>query len=245
MEMESGGPDSERHLDRTEGGRTSGPSGSRASLPTLPLAIDPGIAARIRIASFTLEPVGNGERPESLDRELRALEERYRRLWNEPSEAIEALQPARKLYHAFGIDPSRTRPSSESLLRRILQGKGLYRVGAVVDAANLASLTLLLPVGLYDLEKIQPPVLLRAGLEGESYAGIRKDEVHLHGRPVLVDSLGPFGNPTSDSLRTSVTESTTAVFFVVFAPSDRPANRLADELELAHRILRTHAGACA
>jgi DNA/RNA-binding domain of Phe-tRNA-synthetase-like protein len=211
------------------------------AVPTLPLTIAEEIASRIRVGSFTLEGVTAGERPASLDRELQELESRYRRLWKEPADAHDALHPARKLYHALGIDPSKTRPSSEALLRRVLLQKELYKVNAVVDAANLASLSLLLPVGLYDLEKIRPPVDLRFGRDGESYEGIRKDEVHLHGRPTLVDSIGAFGNPTSDSLRTSVSAETRAVWFVLFAPPDYPEPSLRDELRRAREILRRHA----
>ncbi len=211
------------------------------ALPTLPLTVDPRITPRIRAGSFTLHGVSAGERPASLDRELADLEARYRSLWKEPSDARDALQPARKLYHSLGIDPSKTRPSSEALLRRVLLGKSLYNVNAVVDAANLASLSLLLPVGLYDLDRIRPPVMLRFGTDGEAYEGIRKDQVHVASRPTLVDAEGPFGNPTSDSLRTSVTAATRAVWFVLFAPPDYPELAMRDELRRAHEILRRHA----
>jgi DNA/RNA-binding domain of Phe-tRNA-synthetase-like protein len=211
-------------------------------LPTLPLTIDPAMAKRVQVDSFILEPVSAGGRAASLDTELEELEERYRRLWPEPAASHDALHPARKLYHALGIDPSKTRPSSEALLRRILQKKGLYRINAVVDAANFASLTLLLPVGLYDAKKITPPVVLRLGREDEQYEGIRKDVVHLADRPVLVDQTGPFGNPTSDSLRTCVTAETRTVWFVLFAPVDYPATTLREELVRARDILRRHAG---
>ena len=212
-------------------------------LPTIPLIIDPSLASRLRVGSFTLESVSTGERPPSLDAELTELENRYRLLWATPSDAHEAEQPARKLYHALGIDPSKTRPSSEALLRRVLQGKGLYRINAIVDAANLASLALLLPVGLYDTARIRPPVTLRIGGEGEGYEGIRKDRVHVAGRPVLVDADGPFGNPTSDSLRTCVTPETRSVWFVLFAPQDCPEITFHADLRRAHEIMRKHASA--
>lgn len=209
--------------------------------PTLPLTIDPGIAPKIKIASFLLEPVKAGERHPSLDRDLEDLTTKYQAIWSQPADAHEALKPARRLYHALGIDPSKTRPSSEALLRRVLKGKGLYRVNAVVDAGNLASLTMLLSVGLYDADKINPPVTLRIGSEGEEFQGIRKDAVHLHGRPTLVDEEGPFGNPTSDSSRTSITTATRRVWFVVFAPSDYPDATLEDDLARAHEILDRYA----
>ena len=213
------------------------------SLPTMPLTVDSEIEPLIRVGSFLLEPVSGGERPASLDVELAELSQRYKSIWSTPADALDALRPARNLYHAFGIDPSKTRPSSEALLRRILKGQDLYRVNALVDAANLASLTFLLPVGLYDRAKIHPPITLRAGLEGEGFDGIRKDRVNVAGRPTLVDQLGPFGNPTSDSLRTSITEDTNAVWFVLFAPADYPETKLGADLRRAESILRKHAGA--
>jgi len=138
-----------------------------------------------------------------------------------PSE-IQGLQPARDLYHAFGVDPTRTRPSSEALLRRALQGRPLPRILNAVDLCNLCSLRFLLPIGLYDTGKIRGPVLLRTGGAGESYPGIRKEAVNLDGRLVLSDEEGAFGNPSSDSLRTSVTEETRAILMVIFAPASFP-----------------------
>ena len=46
----------------------------------------------------------------------------------------------RGLYKALGIDPTKTRPSNEALLRRALKGESLYRINTLVDALNLSSL---------------------------------------------------------------------------------------------------------
>jgi DNA/RNA-binding domain of Phe-tRNA-synthetase-like protein len=137
----------------------------------------------------------------------------------QPPAAIPGLGAAREFYRAFGMDPTHTRPSSEALLRRVLQGKGLPRILNAVDLCNLCALRYLLPIGLYDAACVTPPVTLGRGRAGETYAGIRKDEVHLDGRPVLSDLQGPFGNPTSDSLRTSVTAATRSLVMVIFAPA--------------------------
>ena len=81
---------------------------------------------------------------------------------------------ARTLYKALGIDPTKTRPSNEALLRRALKGETLYRINTLVDALNLVSLREQLPFGLYDLARVAPPVVLRKGAAGEAYEGIRK-----------------------------------------------------------------------
>jgi len=92
---------------------------------------------------------------------------------------------------------------------------------------NWCSLEFQLPYGLYDLAHVRGPIVLRFGHEGESYPGIRKDDVHVGGRIALADDEGAFGNPTSDSARTMVTPATTRALLVVFAPSDLAEDALA------------------
>jgi len=87
-----------------------------------------------------------------------------------------------------------------------------------VDVINWCSLESQLPFGLYDCDRIAGDVTLRLGRDGEEYAGIRKDAVHVGGRLTLADAEGPFGNPTSDSARTMVTTAARRVLVVIFAP---------------------------
>jgi DNA/RNA-binding domain of Phe-tRNA-synthetase-like protein len=138
----------------------------------------------------------------------------------------------RTMYKRVGLDPTRTRPSSEALLRRVKKGDSLPRINSMVDVCNWCSLEFQLPYGLYDAARIEGDVELRLGRAGESYPGIRKDDVHVEGRIALVDRLGPFGNPTSDSARTMVTTATTRALVVVFAPRAIGARRLGEVLDV-------------
>ena len=185
------------------------------------------IAGLIRIALVRAAPVRMGPASEGLLGEIELIHSALaaKHAGHPPAE-IEGLSPARELYRAFRIDPTHTRPSSEALLRRALQGKPLPRILNAVDLCNLLSLRFLLPLGLYDEEKTAGRVVLRRGGPGESYPGIRKKAVHLENRPVLVDSEGPFGNPTSDSLLTSVTPDTRRLWLVIFAPASFPRSTL-------------------
>ncbi len=147
---------------------------------------------------------------------------------NPPAE----VSSVRTMYKRVGIDPTRTRPSSEALLRRVRRGEPFPRVNTMVDVCNWCSLEFQLPYGLYDAEQIVgDTVTVRLGTEGEAYPGIRKDEVHVAGRIVVADVTGPFGNPTSDSARTMVTVATTRALLVVFAPPDVGGPRLAQVLD--------------
>ncbi|HEX9760838.1 MAG TPA: phenylalanine--tRNA ligase beta subunit-related protein [Candidatus Acidoferrales bacterium] len=131
----------------------------------------------------------------------------------------EAVRAVRTMFRAWGIDPSRYRPSSEALLRRVTQGKGLYRVCNVVDVANLGSIESGWPFGLYDVSKLSGAITFRHGRAGESYEGIGRQTWHLDGRPVLADDAGPFGMPISDSTRTMITEAATSILTVLYAPA--------------------------
>lgn len=176
-------------------------------------------AARLTCGVLAVESVVVAENPEVWE----ATEALGSRLNAEfagrlPSE-IPGLEEGRRLYRSFGMDPSRHRPSSEALLRRILKGQQLYRISNLVDTCNLASLSFLLPIGMYDLPKIQGDVTLRTGSAGEQYPGIRKGPVNLAGRLGLFDAEGPFGSPTSDSARTCTDATTGSVLAVVMATS--------------------------
>jgi len=174
-------------------------------------------ATTATIDGVTVGP-GDAVRPD-IDRVSAEFRDRWSGLL--PSE-IEPLQEARRLYRSVGIPPTRIRPSSEALLRRVLKGLDLYAINNAVDACNLASLSFLLPVGLYDLGKVRGDVVLRLGVAGEEYPGIRKGPVHLEGRLGLFDDDGPFGSPTSDSARTCVDEGTTSLLAVVMATAAYP-----------------------
>ncbi len=210
---------------------------------SLSLTLDPALSGKVRLGVFVLDGVSVRERDAALDSEVAAYcaEVRARHAGVASGDVPGALD-ARGLYKALGIDPTKTRPSNEALLRRALKGEALYRFNTLVDGLNLASLRTQLPFGLYDLQRIEAPVLLRRGAAGESYEGIRKAAVNVEGRPVLVDARGPFGNPTSDSSRTCITLGTTQALVVAYAPAGIPERRLDEVLDTTEAILTRHCG---
>ena len=153
------------------------------------------------------------------------------------------IAAVRAMYRRVGLDPTKTRPSSEALLRRVRKGDPLPRINSMVDVCNWCSFEFQLPYGLYDAANIQGDVVLRLGREGESYPGIRKDDVHVGGRITLADEIGPFGNPTSDSARTMVTTATRRALLVVFAPRELEIARLTRVLETTSARMHEFTGA--
>ena len=195
-----------------------------------------GLLEADSVSSDPLPPAFHAER----DRTLQRWVEHH--AGRQPSD-VPGVAETRALFHRLGIDPTKHRPSSEALLRRALQGKGLPEVSPVVDACNLCSLEHQIPLGLYDRDRIKGEVLVRMGREGEEYEGIRGKRVNLDRRLLLADDEGPFGAPTSDSLRTSVTPATRNVAVVLFCPADRAAVSLTAALERVADLVSRYCGA--
>ena len=137
----------------------------------------------------------------------------------EPRAVLEAPQilATRAAYKVLGKDPARYRGSAEALLRRVIAGKGLPRINAVVDIINLVSVESRLPIGLYDLTHVQGEIVFRTGRAGETYKGIGKYDLNLEGLPVFCDAIGAHGSPTSDSERTMVTSETKNVLAIIIS----------------------------
>ena len=82
----------------------------------------------------------------------------------------------RDFYWKLGIDPTKTRPSGEALLRRLLHGDELPRISAVVDAYNLASTKTILPISGFDVDLLNQPFHVRFAKNGETFTGIGMDK---------------------------------------------------------------------
>jgi len=198
--------------------------------------LDPPLTPVVRPGVLWFEGATVIEHDHRMDAPLATAEAAVR--INPPAETT----AVRTMYKRVGIDPTKTRPSSEALLRRVRKGDTLPRINSMVDVCNWCSFEFQLPYGLYDAAHIQGDVTLRIGREGESYPGIRKDEVHVGGRIALVDASGPFGNPTSDSARTMVTTATTRGLLVVFAPREVDLRRLTHVMDVTSERMQQYTG---
>ena len=184
------------------------------------LLVAPALASIVRPGSIWWTGATVVSHEHRLDPLLAEAEAKVR--MSPPAESV----AVRTMYKKVGIDPTKTRPSNEALLRRVRKGDTLPRINSAVDIVNWCSLEFQLPYGLYDAAKISGDVTMRIGAEGEKYAGIRKDDVNVGGRITVADSQGPFGNPTSDSARTMVTPATTELLVVIYAPVEIPKPQL-------------------
>ena len=161
--------------------------------------------------------VVNSEFCQHLWDEIHALEEKFRKdLTTDSLKELPSIAATRSVYKACGKDPSRYRPASEQLIRRMLQGKELYQIDTLVDLVNLASIAYGYSIGGFDADKFVGDTLtLGVGREGEPYEGIGRGIINIAGLPVYRDAEGGVGTPTSDHERTKMTLATTHLMVLI------------------------------
>jgi len=147
-----------------------------------------------------------------IDEEIKRIE----KINIEEIKNIEAINSSRQAYLALGKEPSRYRLSAEALMRRIVQGKGLYKISNLVDIINLSSIQTGYSIGGYYFEKIVGSIILDIGNSEDEYFAIGRGKFNISELPVFRDDLGAFGSPTSDSQRTMISDKTNKILLVVF-----------------------------
>ena len=174
--------------------------------------------------------------------EIEQLAEKFRReLTTESLKELTSIAATRRVYKACGKDPSRYRPASEALIRRVLQGKELYQRDTLVDLINLASIAYGYSIGGFDADKFVGNTLtLGIGREGEPYEGIGRGNINIQGLPVYRDEQGGVGTPTSDNERTKMTLDTTHLL-VLINGYDGNEQRVRENAEYIQALLHKYA----
>ena len=173
--------------------------------------------------------------------EINKLCENFRKeLTTESLKEISSIAATRQMYKACGKDPSRYRPASEALIRRVLQGKELYQRDTLVDLVNLASIAFGYSIGGFDADKFVGDTLtLGIGREGEPYEGIGRGMINIEGLPVYRDAEGGVGTPTSDHERTKMQLQTTHLV-VLINGYDGNEQRVRENAEYIQELLRKY-----
>ena len=174
--------------------------------------------------------------------EIEALGEKYRAtLTTESLKELTSISATRRVYRAFGKAPSRYRPASEALIRRVLQGKELYQRDTLVDLVNLASIAFGYSIGGFDADKfVGDNLTLGIGREGEPYEGIGRGPINIHGLPVYRDAIGGVGTPTSDNERTKMSLDTRHIL-VLINGYDGNEQRVCANAEYLQTLLQKYA----
>jgi DNA/RNA-binding domain of Phe-tRNA-synthetase-like protein len=125
----------------------------------------------------------------------------------------------RRLFKQAGTDPTRYRPASEALLRRLLKGGDLPAISPLVDVNNCLSVELAAPCCVMAEGTFSAPFVWRVGRAGESYQSL-KGPFKLEGRPLLCDAGGPLDSPITGNERVKVAAQTRRALLVAYLPSE-------------------------
>jgi DNA/RNA-binding domain of Phe-tRNA-synthetase-like protein len=142
----------------------------------------------------------------------------------------------RDLYWSLGIDPTKTRPSGEALLRRVLHGNDIPSILNVVDAYNLASLETIIPLSGFDQDLISPPLEIRFSNEKDEFKGIGMDKPAKFPEKVLLvtdEKQILCVYPYRDADVSKITDKTRNVLIIGYGAPSINETQLVDAVEKA------------
>jgi len=151
----------------------------------------------------------------------------------------------RDLFWSLGIDPTKTRPSGEALLRRVLHGEEIPNISTVVDAYNLASVKTVIPLSGFDLDQISPPLMVRFSREGEEFHGIGMNKPITIADKMLVvadteDIVCIY--PHRDADATKITEKTKTVAIIGYGATGITIDQLTEAVKTASSFINQTSG---
>ena len=144
------------------------------------------------------------------------IEQLHTELESKPLNTYEGIVSWRKVFKQTGSDPSRYRPSVESLFRRVKKEAYTPSGNSAIALNNFFSLQYTCPLGIYNLSEIKGDVVFRIGTHEDIYEGLNGRVNKLDGIIGSFDETGPFGSPYVDSIRTSVNDSTSNALHVIY-----------------------------
>ncbi len=130
---------------------------------------------------------------------------------------VETIRKYRDFFWRLGIDPTKIRPASEALIRRILQGKDLPKINTAVDAYNLVSIETHIAIGAFDDALLKGRLLMRTAEEGENFLGIGMKETKiLKGQEIVISDEEKLIAiyPYRDEDNTKVTDRTESIYIL-------------------------------
>ena len=157
------------------------------------------------------------ESPQMIKGRMQLYQENlYLEMQENPVTQREGIAEWRRLWKKLGADPNRYRHSAESLMRRISKQNYLTPYHSGVDLNNFFSLQYEIPVGLYDVDKLQGDIEIALGNEDTGYEGLNGRFNSLNNILYSYDAEGAFGSPFVDSKRTSISEETTEALQIFY-----------------------------
>jgi DNA/RNA-binding domain of Phe-tRNA-synthetase-like protein len=186
------------------------------------LIFDPKLANKIpdlKVATIEVSVGKIEDKNQELEKLKKAVVEEVKSKYSLASvKDVKVFRCYRDFFWRLGIDPTKTRPASEALIRRILQGGSIPTINTAVDAVNVSSIRTEIVVDAFDTAAISGRIAVRFASKGEQFLGIgMKNPLVMDGGEIVIsDTLGPIAvYPHRDAERTGVTGQTRQILTVM------------------------------
>jgi DNA/RNA-binding domain of Phe-tRNA-synthetase-like protein len=201
----------------------------------------PGLFVKTKI----LENVSVKLTPQILQEKKAELIKKWEGKTAKDLDSIEQIISYRNLQSKFGQDPKIQLPAVENMLvRGILQGK-FPTINSAVDSANIISIENLIPIGLFDFDKITGGIELRLAGETDQFIpiGKTKPEKIKAGLPVLSDSEKIFSAiGVRDSEATKIMSSSKRLLILSWGIGSINEQKIEQVLEKASLLIKKEVG---
>jgi DNA/RNA-binding domain of Phe-tRNA-synthetase-like protein len=210
------------------------------------LVIDDSVRDKFGISVGIAEIQGVTQKKSSeLSKEIANVEEEIRARYSlDEVKNLRLIRMQRDFFWRLGVDPTKIRPASEALMRRILLNNGMPRISPVVDASNLASVKTQLTFSAFDLERIEQPLSVRFSKVGEIVTLIGDRKKVLTGKEiVLTDSskiLCVYAHGDVDE--TKVSSTTRDLLLVAYGIPGISKAEIEESLIIASKYIKRFAG---
>ena len=154
----------------------------------------------------------------------------------------------RDFFWKIKVDPTKTRPAAEALIRRVLRGRPLPKINSLVDAYNLASMKSEIAFAAFDADELGDSLLMRFACEGEEFLGIGMAKlVHLTGSEVVIADNGKLVAiyPYRDAEEANITQKTRNVLFIACGVPGIDEEKLRLALDLSFKFVTRFCGGTA
>ncbi|MEA2453872.1 MAG: hypothetical protein QOI45_134 [Thermoleophilaceae bacterium] len=220
--------------------------------PRFEVRVDPAVhAAHPDYVALVLVASGiaNGPTDAGSDAQLAAAEAHLRSSGLAKAPDHPHIAAWRAAFSAFGAKPSRYPTSAEALIGRVLKGRPLPRVNALVDLYNSVSVRHVVPLGGEDADRLKGPLRLSIATGDEPFDPRADGSDVEHAAPgeiVWRDDRGVTCRRWNwrQGRRTQLTDATTRAFFVFDRLDGLAVDGLHQAADMLSDLLRDRSPSC-
>ena len=130
----------------------------------------------LKIGVAVIKDVTIKKEDKELEKEKKKIVSEIQKKAKELLKSSKSLKAYEDLYRKTGVDFTKRKPSPTALLKRLSEGKDLYKINTLVDVVNLCVMKNQMSMGVFNFDKFKLPVVLRFAKKGEKFQPLGEKE---------------------------------------------------------------------